>query len=292
MRLEVNGRIELTGVPSASGIEFYKDSFYIIGDNSAWLYHFNSAFKGLEKYQIHHQLNHVNDTIPKKEKPDFEATALVTSSDHTLLYIFGSGSKSHTRDILVKVDLKNPRNYESISLEKFYSHLKAGGITELNIEGAVYANGYFYLLNRAENSIIHFAYSEFEAFLNLSVQELKFTQYIFVLPIVDHVQAAFSGGTLIPGTDTMIFTASLEQTDNWIDDGAVLGSYVGMIELDRLADTRALKVAPVVDGSGALKIKVESVTVRSVNGHKIELIMVTDSDGGSSELIEANLFVE
>ncbi|MBK6526709.1 MAG: hypothetical protein IPG07_14875 [Crocinitomicaceae bacterium] len=70
------------------------------------------------------------------------------------------------RDILVKVDLNNPTNVESLSLEKFYALLKLGGISELNIEGAVYANGFLYLLNRADNSIIRCAYNEFELFLN------------------------------------------------------------------------------------------------------------------------------
>ena len=68
MRLEVKSRTELEGVPSASGIEFYGDSFYIIGDNSAWLFRYNASFRKLEKYPVHAQLNSLNDTIPKKEK--------------------------------------------------------------------------------------------------------------------------------------------------------------------------------------------------------------------------------
>jgi hypothetical protein len=290
MRLEVKSRTELKGVPSASGIEFYADSYYVVGDNSAWLYHFNSAFEGLVKYQIHDPLNQVNDTIPKKVKPDFEATTLVTSSNQAQLYIFGSGSKSPMRDILVKVDLNNPRNYESLSLEKFYLKLKADGVSELNIEGAVYANDYFYLLNRADNSIIRFAHVEFEAFLRSPVQDLKFTKFKFVLPVVDNVQAAFSGATLIPGTDRMIFTASLEQTDNWIDDGAILGSYLGIINLNELQDTNEALVLPILENGTVSKVKIESVTVKSATRQKVEVFMVTDSDGGASELIEADLF--
>jgi hypothetical protein len=290
MRLEIKDRTELTGIPSASGIEFYRDSFYIIGDNSAWLYHFNTSFQLSTKYQIHAQLNRLTDTIPKKEKPDFEATTIVTGLDQDQLFIFGSGSKSPIRDILVKVDLSNPASFQSVALEKFYAQLKSGGISELNIEGAVYANGFLYLLNRADNSIIRFAYSEFELFLKSSDTDLTFTHHKFVLPIVDNVQAAFSGASIIPGTSKMIFTASVEQTDNWIDDGAILGSYVGVIDLERLNEASKPQLVPLLEGDNVLKIKVESITVRSVNKHKIKLFMVTDSDGGSSELIEANLF--
>ncbi len=290
MRLEIKDRKELIGIPSASGIEFYGDSFYIIGDNSAWLYHFNASFQLSTKYQIHAQLNRLTDTIPKKEKPDFEATTIVTGLDQDQLFIFGSGSKSPSRDILVKVDLINPASFQTVSLEKFYAQLKSGGISELNIEAAVYANGFLYLLNRADNSMIRCAYSEFELFLKSPDTDLTFTHHKFVLPIVDNVQAAFSGACIIPGTSKMIFTASVEQTDNWIDDGAILGSYVGLIELDNLIDTNEPRLVPLLENGNALKIKVESITVRSVNAHKIKLFMVTDSDGGSSELIEANLF--
>ncbi|MBK6526708.1 MAG: hypothetical protein IPG07_14870 [Crocinitomicaceae bacterium] len=113
------------------------------------------------------------------------------------------------------------------------------------------------------------------------------------MPIVDDVQAAFSGGTLIPGTGTLIFTASAEKTENWIDDGAILGSYAGIIELENLTDfNKPQVVSPALGGWKCIKIKIESVTVKSSTRHKIQLVMVTDSDGGPSELIEANLFME
>ncbi|MBK6951639.1 MAG: hypothetical protein IPO32_01170 [Crocinitomicaceae bacterium] len=292
MRLEVKSRTELEGVPSASGIEFYGDSFYIIGDNSAWLFRYNASFRKLEKYPVHAQLNSLNDTIPKKEKPDFEATTVVLQNTSAQLLIFGSGSKSPMRDILVKVDLNNPTNVESLSLEKFYALLKSGGVTELNIEGAVYANEFLYLLNRADNSIIRFAYNEFELFLTNANHPLEFTLHKFSLPHVDDVQVAFSGGTLIPGTGTLIFTASAEKTENWIDDGAILGSYAGIIELENLTDFNKPQVVSIQEDGNALQIKIESVTVKSSTRHKIQLVMVTDSDGGPSELIEANLFME
>jgi hypothetical protein len=292
MRLEVKSRTELEGIPSASGVEFYGDSFYVIGDNSAWLFQYDASFRNLVKYPIHHQLGIQNDTIPKKEKPDFEATTVVTQNSSAQLYIFGSGSKSPMRDILVKLDLNNPTSYVSLSLENFYSQLKTGGVSELNIEGAVYANDYLYLFNRADNSIIRVVYTEFELFLNDSNRALEFTLHKFSLPLLDNVQIAFSGASLVPGTSTIIFTASAEQTDNWIDDGAILGSYVGIIDLENLTNLNKPQVVGVLENGNTLKIKIESVTVKSANRHKIQLVMVTDSDGGKSERVEANLFIE
>lgn len=293
MRLEVKSRTELEGVPSASGIEFYDDSFYIIGDNSAWLFQFNASLKRLEKYPIHIQLNSgSSDTIPKKEKPDFEATTIVMQGASAQLYIFGSGSKSPLRDILVKVDLSNPARFESFSLENFYALLKSGGVSELNIEGAVYANNYLYLLNRADNSIIRFTFTEFEFFLADANHPLEFTRHQFSLPLVDNVQIAFSGATLIPDSSTLVFTASAEKTDNWIDDGAILGSYAGIIELENLPASSKPQLVRVQEEGKALQIKIESVAIRSSNKLIIQLVMVTDSDGGASELIEANLFIE
>lgn len=291
MKLEVKNRTELTGIPSASGIEFYGDWFYIIGDNSAWLYRYRYPLRTFEKYAIYDTTNVVNDTIPKIDKPDFEASTIAVRNGQRTLLIFGSGSKSPRRDVLIRVDMNNPQKSERVSLEKFYLQLRSGGVSDLNIEGAVFANEYLYLLNRADNSIIRFSYAEFELFLQSPNHDLNFTHHKFTLPVIENVQVSFSGACMIPETNRMIITASLEQTDNWIDDGAILGSYIGLVELDKLTDTNTIEIVPIMEQKNVLKIKIESVTVKSVRKNKVHLFMVTDSDGGSSELVEANLFL-
>lgn len=292
MKLEIKNRTELAGVPSASGIEFYDNACYIIGDNSAWLYKCGYPFDRCEKYPIYDTTNLINDTIRKVDKPDFEASTIAFKNEKYALFIFGSGSKSPQRDVLIKLDLNNPGNIQSFSLERFYLKLKEAGITELNIEGAVYANEFFYLFNRADNTVIRFGYDEFDQFLQKPESNLKVTLHKFNLPLEQGLQSGFSGACLIPGTQKILFTASLEQTDNWIDDGAILGSYAGVFDLETLAEVNKADVLPVLEDGSFVKVKIESVAVKSMSRQKLTIFMVTDSDGGVSELIEANLFLD
>lgn len=291
MKLEVKSRVELPGVPSASGIEFFDNAFYIIGDNSAWLYKYTSSLESLAAYRIYEHISNVSDTIPKKEKPDFEASTIAFKNGQNTLFIFGSGSKSPQRDLLIQVDLNNPTNVKSFSLEKFYLKLKAAGVDELNIEGAVYVDQFFYLFNRADNGVIQFGSDEFDRFLQNPESDLNFAINKFKLPVESGLQSGFSGACLIPGTNRIIFTASLEQTDNWIDDGAILGSYVGIFDLKDFGDSYEPEVCPVLENETVVRLKIESVTVKKLSKRKATILMVTDSDGGASELIEATLLL-
>lgn len=289
MKLTLTNTIPLTGIPSASGIEFYGNNYYIVGDNSPWLYSLDKTFSNTKKFRIHDYVSNVSDTIPKSIKPDFEAATIVNSDTGSFLLIFGSGAKSPYRDLLVKVDLNNPSKYESFSLNAFYLKLKACGIPELNIEGAVYFDDQLFLLNRADNSIISVSYIEFETLLKVHNPEINVVIHKFDLPVYQNVQAGFSGASLIPGTSKIIYTASFEATDNWIDDGKILGSIVGIIDLNDLEETNGTSGIFLTADEKIIPVKLESVTVRMASKGKAHLVFISDQDDGSSELFEAEL---
>ena len=110
------------------------------------------------------------------------------------------------------------------------------------------------------------------------------------LPSLSGRTAGFSGATLLPDTESFLFTASVECSDDPIDDGEILGSFLGILD----ATSSGYEVRwcePLRDADGAvLPIKVESVTVlrREARG-LCHLLMVTDSDDGDSEILEASL---
>ncbi|MEO6346856.1 MAG: hypothetical protein ABIO60_03010 [Aquaticitalea sp.] len=87
----------------------------------------------------------------------------------------------------------------------------------------------------------------------------------------------------------MAFTASLENTPNTDDDGEILGSNIGIINLENLKDGYQPQCIQIETNSQPITIKVESVEVIKVIGPKeLKLVLVTDSDGGDSELIIGN----
>lgn len=295
MELKVTKRIPLNGVPSASGIEIFNDSIYIVGDNSPWLFKLDADYKVIDKFQIYPLDNLENDTIKKSNKPDFEAMTIVQNNATTEFYIFGSGSKSPQRDVLIKIDINHPENWKPFSLVNFYADLKSlCGFTDddLNIEAAAVINDFLYLFNRGKNTMIQFSISDFNSFILDERDEIKFNIINVNLPKINEIESGFSGACYLPEMNKILFTSSVENTPNWIDDGQVLGSFVGIIDLANLETTVQPICVPVSENGKQLPLKIESIAVQSVQKKKIRILMATDSDGGTSELVEATLFVD
>jgi len=289
MNLNITQRLVLPKIPSASGIEVLANSIYIIGDNSPWLFQLNLAGETVDQFQIYGQKNTTPDTIPKAVKPDFEAMTVVTLNGTSNFYIFGSASKSPQRELLVRGTPNEPDSWTQFNLSDFFKKLKADcqlSDEDLNIEAAIATHDSLYLFNRGKNAIIQFSLHEFEAFITGKKEVLGFKTNTVELPKINEIQTGFSGAALIPGQDKIIFTASAENTANWIDDGEISGSCVGILDLKNFT---ILHYAMFRENDAFLPLKIESVAIRSCTSHKMELLFVSDQDGGVSELISADL---
>lgn len=109
----------------------------------------------------------------------------------------------------------------------------------------------------------------------ISVSEVR-------LPEINGIEAGFSGATTFPGKPLLIFTASVEDTDNAYDDGEILGSLIGVLDMENYEIVGEVLQIPTPDETGT-EIKVESVAIdRIISENEIELILTTDSDGGDS----------
>ncbi len=291
IELTVLSRRELQGVSSASGIEMLTGAIYVIGDNSPWLFKLDGNYEIVDKVRMAPGYELVDGLIAKENKPDFEAIAAVTWQNDEMLFVFGSGSKSPQRDLLVSINCSGTT--QSYSLEKFYEKMKnVTGLSrdELNIEGAVAQAGELYLFNRGANLVMRYKIKDFMAHLEGKRTSPEPTVYRFNLPSTNGIEAGFSGAAIIPGEDKIVFTASVENTSNWIDDGEILGSFVGIIDTKQLGKNPNPACVPLTNSGKLLSIKIESVLAfRRSAGNAIHLFLVTDSDGrGASEIIEAS----
>ena len=289
MQSEILGRQELTSIPSASGIEIMEGAIFIIGDNSPFLFQLDSNYSLKEKIQIASVTDAANGIIPKSIKPDYEAMASAKLENDNVLFVFGSGSKSHGRDSLLIVHLVS-KKVEHYSLTGFYKEIKSrANLTpeDLNIEAAAIHDNTLYLFNRGKNTIIECPLNAFMNHLLKKGESPALKSYRVILPVADNRQAGFSGATI--SNDKIVFTASVENTTNWIDDGEITGSYVGIIKPDELKDNYSPACIPIKEKGKVLKIKAESVAVVSHVNNTLDLLLVTDSDGGASELIKMRL---
>lgn len=293
MNLKILSRKKLKNIPSASGIEIYENKIYIVGDNSGWLFVLDRKFNMLEKIPLLKKKKLKTSTIAKKKKPDFEAMTLVKMKGEPLLLIFGSGSIRKKRDKLIMVFPLRNNEVRQFSLTRMYDIIyerkQKGDV--LNIEAAVATKKNIYLFKRrtrkTENLFFEFDMEQFLEYIlqkNRSFLVNYFSGRFNLHCSIKKIQAGISGACMID-ENKMIFTASVEDTENPIDDGKILGSFIGIHNFNTLKNTSV----PFREGNKYLKIKVESCCMIKSKNKTHRLLVVTDSDGGDSEILELEL---
>ncbi|WP_194776371.1 DUF6929 family protein [Pararhodonellum marinum] len=277
----------LENIPSASGVCKIEDRWFVIGDDSPYLFELDSGLSIIGQISIFPLEDLVESSIPKALKPDFEAMESVNGE----IWIFGSGSKSPERDIMVKVNPNQPIQVNTYSMLDFYAHLKSFEEmkgAELNLEAFTVYKKDFYLLNRANNLIFRFNGQAFYDYLSGKGKIPHIDIFKCVMPKINGIAAGFSGATFIYEDPFLIFTASVEDTPNAYDDGEVLGSFIGIVALNKINQPEAFRFAPILGLEEPPKV--ESIWVKEKNSdRKVQLVMATDSDGGPSLWIEGEL---
>lgn len=292
IKFSLKGVSELHGIASASGIEETGKGRFIIGDDSPYLFRLNERNEIEEKILLLSNREIPEKIFAKKVKPDFEAITK-TGSKGEGLYIFGSGSKSPERNILLEVNLSEGKEIIEYDLTGFYEVLKTSAkITseDLNIEAAEIFEDHLFLLNRGRNFVARYSLRDFKNFLANNNNIPKPDIFFFLLPKINGIEAGFSGASIALEAEALIFTATVEDTANWIDDGEVLGSFLGLIKIKDLDTEKGAAWIPILQNERQLPIKVESVTVvPPFSKSGAELLLVTDSDGGISEILRGSL---
>lgn len=288
LEIEILSMQILEDVPSASGIVKYKEIYYVIGDDSPYLFHLDKNFNFLSKTLIYSSEKIQGDIIPKIDKPDFEAMEMVSETE---ILIFGSGSKSPERDVCVLVEIGKEIIYKEYDISKFYDHVRNMEIMngyELDIEGLALYGALLYLFNRGRNIIFSFSYKEFMTYCKTGMSFPIPKTYLFSLPKINGLQAGFSGATAFKEKPYFIFTAAVEDAPNAYEDGEILGSFIGVIELQHgeIDDEFLIQQIPNL----GFPLKVESVIIdKIISNTQTDLVLVTDNDGKPSEILRLRM---
>lgn len=292
---KIENAVLLEYLPSGSALAIVQEEILIAGDDSPFLFRLNTRFELLAKHLLLEKSSGT-DRIPKAIKPDFESMAEEASLEGTVLFLFGSGSKTPERDQMLWFSLSDPERKQTYLLTSFYdrlANLQGGGRENLNLEGAFIYEKKLYLLNRSGNQLISVLLEEFKEYLQGQhpADELKLTATSYQLPGRTNVQAGFSGACTLPGSSKIIFTATMEDTDNWIDDGEILGSYMCILDLQQPTESQPLKVELLKTNENTpLQEKIESVAFKGYyeNGDA-KLLAIADNDDGRTRLFEVRL---
>lgn len=276
--------IKTEKIPSGSGIIKSSDIYYIVGDDSPFLFALNSDFKTISKTPLLGTVSFSDKRIIKSEKPDFEALELIKKNE---IVVFGSGSKSPQRDVFMRILLKDPLVIEKYDISDFYSKLRNLPIfkdAELNIEATAFRNNQLFLFNRKKNLVIRFEYKDILACLRGETAFPKPEIRQFFLPKINGIEAGFSGATALMGEPKIIFTASVENTDNAYDDGEILGSFISIIDISNNNIANSFSYCQI--SNAGVPLKAESVTVeKEISPGKTKVVPITDDDKDNSTIL-------
>ncbi|WP_430233144.1 DUF6929 family protein [Nitrosomonas communis] len=294
MHASIRNRIILQGLQSASGIERIGNYYYIVSDDSPDLYRLDLCWNVVGTARLFPSDIRSGDRIPKAIKPDLEAMCLVEWHGKQELLCFGSGSKAPTRDICYRVDVTDPtspQNMRPISLTALYDILRADptilGTQKLNLEGATTTRDAVLLFQRGNisgiNALMQYPLATFMNYLDGSISLAPIPQVsTFTLPKISNRYAGFSAA--LTWNDSILFAASLEDTDNEIDDGVTLGSFIGMLQGKEI-----LWVVPVESNGSIAPVKIEGIAILQVQENLLEIACVTDNDMDASEILRIEI---
>ena len=299
MTATVHTETALPGLPSASGIEIIEPTAYVIGDDSAFLYVLDAGTLAVTNRIALFATDPAGPArLPKLEKPDLESMAAVRWPDgRPGLLLLGSGSRpNRARGWFVPTEsaAAGVAASEPLDLAPLYArlrpHLPPGA--QLNLEAAAASDTELLLLQRTVGQadaalLFRLPLAATLAFVlgggaapAPAVRVLRFE-----LPEIDGCPAGFSGATFV--ANRLFVTASVEDTADAVLDGAVLGSFVGVVDLD--APAAAFARLAWADGRAYLG-KVEGLAVRRALGPgHWALLLVTDDDAGGSTAVGSEL---
>ena len=273
-------------VSSGSGIAVQKDSVIIVGDDVTYL----TAIHILNRSARHilFDSNSTMERIPKSMKRDLESCTLAEINNQTYLLAFGSGGISPQRDFLFGFNRTDEGQNFNISLIRLYDSIsQEAGLkkAELNIEGATIAGKNLLLFNRGKNFITVIPWHEMADYiLQPESAELPSFKILPVeLPVINNFPVGFSGACTI-NENYILFTASLEETTDYIQDGEVKGSYIGTIELNN--DNAVIKNLVLLrdDNANIVLEKLESIDLYDKTSSTLKAIAVADNDDGTSKI--------
>ena len=274
----------LDTLPSGSALTFFEEKLFIIGDDAPCIFLTDTTVQYIRQLCYPELGERTQYRTSKQNKMDLEASSVVQWEGRPWLLALGSGTVSPQREHYLLVRIDSPQVYLDGGTGHLYEEIRRqNGLAEerWNLEGLVTVGDSLYLLNRGTNEII---ITESNTLLRaLTEQSVPPGHRILKLelPQIAGKTPKVSGGANGP-SGTVLFTASIEDTEVWHQDGEVIGSGIGALEI---ATGRLLWFYPLTSGKGVLLTeKLESLELLDRSDEELRILAIADNDDGSSKL--------
>ncbi len=281
---------ELSDYPSGSGMAFFNNHIYLIGDDAGTVLIVDTALNKTGSIKL---IESQQKRISKDVKQDLEAAAVVRISRSPAVLLVGSGSLDPYRSNawLIFPDTKQKIQ---INLNTFYKRIKSQGIDEVNIEGVAAVPGGIVLANRGNKTFAknHLIFTEKEFWKQQDSAVIK------VIKVGTNTDTAFfngvSGAEYSRKTDRLFLTVSTENTFSSREDGTIGKSYLWIIN-DISSKKRLIAINPdkIIDLAALDKRfaghKIESVCIIAETRKETELVFAADDDKGTTVLFKIEI---
>lgn len=281
-----------SAIGALSGVIALDDALYLVGDDVRYLAkttlknRINSSTE-FEKIPLFENDKSIGfEPLIKAEKPDFEALTTINLNGQQHILIMGSGSTEKRKQAL----LYNPSNhgiqtlFNAVDYQFLEQNLALTGGAELNIEAVCADALHLYIFQRGNinrhHGVLLFELAEIQQGKSL---EQSYVQALNLqLPNMGDAVSGISDAYYFAPQNVIVATAAVEQTLNTYDDGLVLGSFIVVLS----TEGKTLATQLIQDDQGQpLAIKVEGITwIESTPDGEV-FLLVTDSDGGDSEVL-------
>jgi hypothetical protein len=300
MNITILERHTTSGIGSLSGVACIGNDIYFVADDVRYLLktNLNKQINNqtvFEKIPLFEQSK--NDPLvplSKAEKPDFESLSTIEFNGVEQLLLMGSGSKNNRKYAL----LYNPNPtldpnsncdqikilFNALDYHFLENNLDLTGGADLNIEAICSDNQNLYIFQRGNinrhHGVLVFDLAHIQD--GKPLQQTLTHAFSLQLPDLDGFASGISDAYFLKQQSLIFAIASVEQTSNTYDDGQILGSF--MILLSPAGETLDSQLIKNNQGQ-PLPIKVEGIVWLESTIDGEVFLLVTDSDGGDSEIL-------
>lgn len=257
---------KIIGVGSASGLLYQHNTILIISDNSSYLYEYQIQNSLLNRFPL---TENAQENIPKIDKLDFEAIAEYADS----IYIFGSGSAKN-RNTMIQLNAKTKAVVQIKELSNLYLNMQSLANIEpenFNIEGVIFNGHSWFFFHRGNGKYgKNLVFSIKSLTLN---EECTINANEYTLPKIKDVSTGFTDAILVE--DKIYFLAAAEDSNSTYDDGEVLGSIIGSINLKNLQIEFTKQISDTN--------KFEGLALYKKSAEAIEFLLCEDKDSADME---------
>ena len=282
-----------SSISALSGVACVGNDLYLVGDDVGYLLKTNqknsisraTVFEKIPLFESSKQI--ALSAFSKEAKPDFEALSSIIFDGQPQLLVMGSGSTENRKKAL----LYNPANHQiRILLDTadyhFLEHaFELTGGADLNIEAVCSDQNNLYIFQRGNINRFHgvLVFDLIKLQNGKSLESSLKNSFNLTLPELEGAASGISDAYFLVEKNLIIATAAVEQTLNTYDDGAVLGSFILIFS----PEGKILYTHLIQDSKEqTLAIKVEGITWLESTSDGEVFLLVTDSDGGDSEVFK------